>query len=150
MKQNIWIYELGRTDPGKIHHLTGDGNITAVVEILREGDTDSREGVQFKKVTPMHLGTDQSNWKFGPNGEWLGPHGILFVYEDEYEDPHGMFARLEAIRQAGPQPTAITQPLDAGGAPAPGGNAEPVQPAAKEPNHPGHMGRERGHHDKQH
>src|SRR6185436_11778114 len=101
MRSLVWIFKDKRTNPGRIHRIGGDGNPVAVVEILREGDVDAsgHDQVEFQKVTPTHLPPDWQDTKkhWGPNGEWLGAHGILFIYEDEYpeRDPHEIFAEYE-------------------------------------------------------
>jgi len=110
------------------------------VEILREGDVDQAGGgaVQFEKVTPTHLdfllgqkilanteGWQESLW--GPNGEWLGPHGILFVWEGEYPDDlvDDLFAKLEAVRSGPPLKSTpeVVQPIGDPVAPVLPGNA---------------------------
>lgn len=128
----IWVFINRRTCPGRIHRFnpvietfdaagkkTGEvRNAIAVVEILGDETTDvSGEGVVHKKVEVSHLDStvaDDALW--GPNGEWMGARGILFLYEDECGDrePHEIFLAYETIRSK-PPTIPITQEVDEAG-----------------------------------
>jgi hypothetical protein len=140
MGQNWWIFKDGRTCPGKYHRTGGDGLLVGTVEILREGDVDKsgHDAVEFQKVTPTHLDyllaerilSDSPGWRealWGPNGEWMGPHGVLYVWEDEHPADviDNIFAAFEAVR-TGPPIGKSPETVQVLGAPEPalpsGGN----------------------------
>lgn len=52
-------------------------------------------------VTHLPLDFREADW-WGPNGEYLGPRGILYVGEHEYNDPHSVLAEAERKRLAAP------------------------------------------------
>lgn len=144
MRINIWVYKDRRTSPGRIHRvipavqlfapdgvtvLTSTESVIATVEILRESAADGREGIETFKVECQHVPTDWDDPKvqgWGPNGEWLGARGVLFMYEDDYpgQDPHEVFRAHEAVRAAGPPVKEVVAPVDA---PVVEGNAPEVE-----------------------
>jgi hypothetical protein len=148
MGQNWWVFKDGRTNPGKYHRTGGDGLLVGTVEILREGDVDAsgHDAVEFQKVTPTHLDyllgqkvlADSPGWRealWGPSGEWLGPHGVLFAWEGEYPADlmDDVFARLEAVRSGPPlgRVAEAVQPIGASELPGMESNAPAPAPARK-------------------
>ena len=108
MNPIIFVFKERRTSPGFLHRTKGDGNVVASIHLLRESDVDGHDGVELQKVEPTRLTPEERTRakKWGPNGEWLGLHGILYILQDDYpgEDPHEVFRAYEAVRSAGPPP----------------------------------------------
>lgn len=111
-KQLIWVYKDKRTNPGTVHRFTSSGEPNAVVvHILREqsgGDAthagpDAVENVVItappnsRCLSHLPPGWREQVW-WGPNDEFMGPRGILFVWDEEYKDPHAELALAETSR----------------------------------------------------
>ena len=121
-KMHCWTFKDGRTDPTTVHRFTHKGDPNAVViHILREQSVDSAhvgpDTVQNVIITAppdsrciTHL---PPNWRnevwWGPNNEYIGPRGILFVWDDEYADPHAELALAETMRIP-PAPVEVVEP----------------------------------------
>jgi hypothetical protein len=123
--QNIWAFLEGRTRPGKVHNYTDDGEPQAVeIRVLNSsGGEDTRiTDVAFTGAggTPCltHL---SPTWESEDWSRHRIPHGILFVWEDEYPDPHKVLDSAEAKRQAAV--IADNPPLVEGTPPETEGNA---------------------------
>lgn len=135
----IWVFHNKRTCPGRIHRFNppidifdADGkkigtrrDAIAVVEFLGDETVDvSGEGIVHKKMSVTHLDTSvaPTDALWGPNGEWLGARGLLFLYEDECgntpgkDEPHDIFLAYETIRSK-PPTIPVTQEVDVAGNP---------------------------------
>jgi hypothetical protein len=155
VKQAWWVFMDKRTNPGRYHRQLADGNYVGSVEIIRAGDTDAPElgnKVELLKVTPVHLdpvlgakiltdiqtgGNLSSSWReglWGPNGEWMGQRGILFVWEGEYpsDKVDDIFAALMKVQTDGPPagrvPNVTQEVEDVSGMGNVGGGPAPTAP----------------------
>lgn len=109
-KAFCWTFKDKRTNPTIIHRFTLGGEPNAVeIHIMRDGSTDAVKGGASIDVVALsappgspcitHLpkGWREAVW-WGPNDEYIGPRGLLYVEEAEYPDPHAELAAAETAR----------------------------------------------------
>ena len=113
---NIWIFYDRRTNPGFVHRFTQLGEPNAIeIHILRDQSVDGGKGGDTIETKVMaappnssvasHLPSNWRNEDWGsPERGYLGPHGLLYVQELEYSDPHSELAAAENKRIAASQP----------------------------------------------
>ncbi len=133
-KQLIWVYKDGRTNPGTVHRFTSAGQPNAVViHVLREQsvDADHKGGDAVEDVVMTAPPNSKAvthlppNWRnevwWGPDNEYMGPGGLLYVYDEEYPDPHAELALAETSRTGHKSTPEAVQPV------------EPVTPESNQP-----------------
>jgi hypothetical protein len=106
--QNCWCFYDRRTNPTTIHRFSPDGQPAAVViHVLKEAATDgypeskvvsvifTSAGNAGGAITHLPTNWESADWS---NHQW--PRGHLFVWENEYPNPHEVLAAAQNKRLA--------------------------------------------------